>query len=84
MSEAGDGTVELLAPVLCRCCGAAQQPALRPQNNVKRDASRRARLAVWCSSLIRESPAGTGKDLKRNRPGSDDVALGDTKKRRVG
>ena len=84
MSEAGDGTVELLAPVLCRCCGAAQQPALRPQNNVKRDASRRARLAVWCSSLIRESPAGTGKDLKPNRPGSDHVALGDTKKRRVG
>jgi len=39
MSEAGYGTVELLAPVLCSCWGAAQQQELRPQNNVKRDAS---------------------------------------------
>ena len=50
MSEAGYGTVELLVPVLFE---------LKRQNNVQRDASRRARLAVWCSSLTRESLAGT-------------------------
>jgi len=44
-------------------CGAAgalhQQQVLKPQDNVKRDASRRARLAVWCSSLTRGTQAGT-------------------------
>src|SRR5258706_15928409 len=53
MSEAGYGTVELLAPVLWSCRFLDQQLELRPQNNVKRAASRRARLAVWCSSLTR-------------------------------
>jgi hypothetical protein len=51
MSEAGHGTVELLVPVLFE---------LKRQNNVKRDASRRARLAVWCSSLTRGTQPGTG------------------------
>ncbi len=61
MSEAGYGTVELLAPVLWQLpVPKHQQPELRPQNNVKCDASRRARLAVWCSSLTRGTQAGTG------------------------
>jgi len=57
MSEAGYGTVELLVPVLCNCRCVAPA-AWRPQNNVKRDASRRARLAVWCSAFTRGTQAG--------------------------
>ena len=76
MSEAGHGTVELLAPVLCSCWGAAQQQELRPQNNVKRDASRRARLAVWCSSLTRGTQAATVWQADLSRLGSHHAALG--------
>jgi len=62
MSEAGDGTVELLAPVLCRCRSldpwtSSQLDEAQP--NVKLLASWWARLAVWCSSLTRGTPAGT-------------------------
>jgi hypothetical protein len=40
MSEAGNGTVELLAPVLCQAAGVLHpQPEIESQNNVKRDAS---------------------------------------------
>jgi len=61
MSEAGDGTVELLAPVLCRCLVPSTSSQLdEAQHNVKLLASRWARLAVWCSSLTRATPAGTG------------------------
>jgi len=56
MSEAGDGTVELLVPVLCGLL----------QNNVKRSASWRARLAVWCSSLTCGSgPADSQNQMPR-------------------
>jgi len=62
MSEAGDGTVELLAPVLCRCRSRGTSSQLdEAQHNVKLLASWWARLAVWCSSLTRGAPAGTAK-----------------------
>jgi hypothetical protein len=48
------GLYLITGSLFCAAAGALhQQPTLRPQNNVKRDASRRARLAVWCSSLTR-------------------------------
>jgi len=68
MSEAGYGTVELLVPVLCNCRCVAPA-AWRPQNNVKRDASRRARLAVWCSALT-ESRVRWGWLLRPNEVAS--------------